>query len=88
MNIFKNGSPKELLQFMKNENKFIKDTGTTVVVGRINFLHKLIHGKFILDMESMEDIREDYIFLWYKVEQKGFFFVPFVEFVTTNFEVI
>ena len=50
--------------------------------------HKLIHGKFILDMESMEDIREDYIFLWYKVEQKGFFFVPFVEFVTTNLEVI
>ena len=30
---------------MKNENKFIKDTGTTVVVGRINFLHTLIHGK-------------------------------------------
>ena len=45
MTIFENGSPEEILQFLTNVKKSIKETVTTAVLERINFIRTLLCGK-------------------------------------------
>ena len=55
MNIFEKGQPEELITLMKNFKKTIKETITTTVAGRINYLCNMLHGTMNAHLKEKQE---------------------------------
>ena len=53
MKVFNYNQPEELLTFLKNFNKAIGGTGTTKVMGRINYLRNLLCGEALRKFDEL-----------------------------------
>ena len=51
---FEHGQSEEFLQLVKNFKRAIDRTWTTTAAGRINYLHTLLHGEVLQNLDELD----------------------------------